>query len=207
MLRAGGSAAGFTSTTAAGRLAWTGAAGLVPVSTTAPVVGPEVGPRGYRPGWGGQERLHTLARESAAISTSGPETGPRARLLLGAIGGPTSTDPRVWAPAAAPALDSMCGLPGSRIYIHNCSREACVDEHCCTSARFNECTRGRPGGRAAVTLLRLVGTGAAPHFRPRFGAAVLDEAAPLLKQYSTDRGLMPRPTAHSSYHPLDKLRH
>ncbi|KAJ1175599.1 hypothetical protein NDU88_000886 [Pleurodeles waltl] len=84
-LRAGGSAAGFTSTTAAGRLAWTGAAGLVPVSTTAPVVGPEVGPRGFRPGWGGQEWLHTLAHASAAISTSGPETGPRARLLLGPL--------------------------------------------------------------------------------------------------------------------------
>ncbi|KAJ1088538.1 hypothetical protein NDU88_001695 [Pleurodeles waltl] len=125
----------------------------------------------------------------------------------GAIGGSTSTDPRVCAPAAAPALDAACGLPDGRIYIHNRSREACVDVNCRTSARFNKCTRGWPGGRAAVTLLRLVGTGAAPHCRPRFGAAVLDEAAPLPKQYSTDRGLLPHPTAHSSYHPLDKFQH
>ncbi|KAJ1126320.1 hypothetical protein NDU88_004728 [Pleurodeles waltl] len=123
----------------------------------------------------------------------------------GAVGGSASTGARDYIPAAAPASHAACGLPCDRFCIHIRGRETREDASCRAIARFNHRTRGRPGGRAVVISTQLVGPRAAPHLCPRFGAAALDEAAPLRKQYSKDRGLLPLPTAHSSCHPLDKL--
>ncbi|KAJ1131086.1 hypothetical protein NDU88_009429 [Pleurodeles waltl] len=96
-----------------------------------------------------------------------------------AVGGSAFTGARVCAPATAPASHAACGLPCDRICIHIRGRETREDESCRATARFSHCTRGRPGGRAAVISIQLVGPRAAPHFRPRFGAAALDKAAPL----------------------------